>query len=128
MTHPANTLSLVADIGGTNTRCALADGRKVLPDTIRRYSNTDYSGLESVLRTYLADEGDVDPAAACVAVAGPVRDGAATMTNLDWTINRDTLMRATKAETVAILKQADLAPFFAGNPALRIEKRHTPIS
>ena len=25
MTHPANTLNLVADIGGTNTRVALAD-------------------------------------------------------------------------------------------------------
>jgi glucokinase len=103
MTHPANTLSLVADIGGTNTRCALANGRDILPDTIRRYSNAKYSGLEAVLRTYLADEGGVDPAAACVAVAGPVRDGKATMTNLDWTIDRETLMRATKAETVAIL-------------------------
>jgi len=103
MTHPANTLSLVADIGGTNTRCALADGRDVLPDTVRRYSNTAYAGLEAVLRQYLADEGDVDPAAACVAVAGPVRDGAATMTNLNWTIDRDTLARATRAETVAIL-------------------------
>ena len=103
MTHPANTLSLVADIGGTNTRCALANGRDILPDTIRRYSNANYSGLEAVLRTYLADEGGVDPAAACVAVAGPVRDGKATMTNLDWTIDRETLMRATKAETVAIL-------------------------
>lgn len=103
MTHPANTLSLVADIGGTNTRCALADGINVLPETIRRYSNTDYSGLEAVLRQYRADEGDVDPAAACVAVAGPVRDGKATMTNLDWTIDRDTLARATHAETVAIL-------------------------
>lgn len=103
MKHPANTLSLVADIGGTNTRCALANGRDILPDTVRRYSNTDYSGLEAVLRQYLSDEGDVDPAAACVAVAGPVRDGKATMTNLDWAIDRETLARATRAETVAIL-------------------------
>lgn len=103
MTHPANTLSLVADIGGTNTRCALADGTQVLPDTVRRYANTDYTGLEAVLRKYLADEGDVDPAAACIAVAGPVRDGRATLTNLDWAIDCDTLARATKAETVAIL-------------------------
>ncbi|SLN14815.1 glucokinase [Pseudooctadecabacter jejudonensis] len=103
MSHPANTLSLVADIGGTNTRCALADGRTVLPDTVRRYTNANFSGLEVVLRQYLSDEGDVDPIAACVAVAGPVRDGAATMTNLDWQIDKDTLARATKAETVAIL-------------------------
>lgn len=103
MTHPANTLSLVADIGGTNTRVALADGRKLLPDTIRRYRNADYAGLETVLRTYVSQEGDVNTLAACVAVAGPVRDGRATMTNLDWAIDRETLARATNAETVAIL-------------------------
>lgn len=103
MKHPANTLSLVADIGGTNTRCALANGKTVLTDTIRRYSNAEASGLEAVLRQYLADEGNVDPVAACVAVAGPVRDGRATMTNLDWEIDEATLAQATKAETVAIL-------------------------
>mgnify|MGYP000454026743 CR=1 FL=1 len=77
MTYPPNTLSLVADIGGTNTRCALANGPEVLQDTVRRYSNSEFSGLEAVLRQYLSDEGDVDPAAACVAVAGPVHDGVA---------------------------------------------------
>jgi glucokinase len=103
MTHPANTYALVADIGGTNTRVALAHGKDILPDTIRRYANTDFPGLESVLRRYISDEGGVDPIAACVAVAGPVRDGRATMTNLDWTIDNATLARATGAETVAIL-------------------------
>lgn len=103
MTHPANFLLLVADIGGTNTRVALAEGRQILPDTIRRYSNAEFPGLESVLRRYIEDEGGVDPKAACVAVAGPVRDGRATLTNLDWTIDKTTLMRATRAETVAIL-------------------------
>lgn len=103
MGHPKNTYSLVADIGGTNTRVALADGRQIVSDTIRRYRNTEFPGLESVLTRYVADEGGVDPIAACVAVAGPVRDGRATMTNLNWTIDKDTLARATKAETVAIL-------------------------
>ena len=103
MGHPPNTYSLVADIGGTNTRVALAEGRRILGDTIRRYANKDFPGLESVLRRYSADEGGVDAKAACVAVAGPVRDGRATMTNLDWTIDKDTLARATGAETVAIL-------------------------
>jgi glucokinase len=103
MAHPKNTYALVADIGGTNTRVALANGRTVIESTIRRYRNTAFPGLESVLRRYIEDEGDVDPVAACVAVAGPVRDGSATMTNLDWTIDKDTLARATRAETVAIL-------------------------
>ena len=99
----ANRYSLVADIGGTNTRVALAEGARLLTDTIRRYRNAEYPGLETVLRTYLQTEGNVDCAGACVAAAGPVRDGVATLTNLDWTIDADTLARATQAETVAIL-------------------------
>ncbi|GGL79815.1 glucokinase [Wenxinia marina] len=103
MAHPPNTLSLVADIGGTNTRVALADGRTILPQTVRRYRNADFAGLDSVLRRFIEEEDDVDCAAACVAAAGPVRDGRATLTNLDWTIDKATLGRATRAETVAIL-------------------------
>lgn len=101
--HPANTCSLVADIGGTNTRVALAEGTRLIEGTVRRYRNAEFPGLETLLRRYLEDEGNVDCAAACVAVAGPVRDGVGEMTNLDWTIDAGTLERATRAETVAIL-------------------------
>lgn len=103
MAHPANQLTLVADIGGTNTRIALADGLSVIPATVRRYRNANFPGLEAALRQFIADEGNVDCKAACVAVAGPVRDSAAKMTNLDWTIDKPTIARATQAETVAIL-------------------------
>jgi len=103
MPHAANTLSLVADIGGTNTRIALARGADLLPDTIRRYRNADCPDLETAIRRFVQAEGGVNCAAACVAVAGPVRDGQASMTNLDWAIDTDTLARATGAQTVAIL-------------------------
>ena len=103
MPHPANLYSLVADVGGTNTRVALSDGRALVEGTVRRYLNVDFSGLETVLRQYIKDEGGVDTKAVCVAVAGPVHNGVATMTNLDWTIDRESLAHATKAETVSIL-------------------------
>ncbi|MDT8855684.1 glucokinase [Paracoccaceae bacterium Fryx2] len=99
----ADTCTLVADIGGTNTRVALALGTALLPETIRRYRNADFPGLEPILRRFIAEEDGVDCAGACVAAAGPVRDGVASMTNLDWTFDGDTLARATGAETVAIL-------------------------
>ncbi|RVV99616.1 glucokinase [Mesobaculum littorinae] len=103
MAFAADTYSLVADIGGTNTRVALAEGPRVLTDTIKRYSNAEFPGLEAVLRRYLDDTGDIDFAGACAAVAGPVHDGCASMTNLDWTLDRETLARATRAENVALL-------------------------
>lgn len=104
MTHPENSYALVADIGGTNTRVALADGPVVLTDTVRRYKNADFAGLAPVLERYLSEaNAEVKCHAACVAVAGPVRDSVGTMTNLDWTIDKDTLAAATGATQVAIL-------------------------
>ncbi|MBL4917776.1 glucokinase [Szabonella alba] len=95
--------SLVADIGGTNTRVALATGGAIREETIRRFRNADHPGLAPILRTYLDGAGAGKCAGACIAVAGPVRDGVATMTNLDWTIDAKTLEQATGAPRVAIL-------------------------
>jgi len=103
MTQSDTTYALVADIGGTNTRVALADGAVVRTETIKRYANAAYPGLAAVLQQYIADIGGATPVATCVAVAGPVQDGAATMTNLNWTMDLQTLRDATKAETVDIL-------------------------
>ncbi|QYK40455.1 MAG: glucokinase [Paracoccaceae bacterium] len=96
-------LSLVADIGGTNTRVALASGTAVATDSIRRFRNADYPGLATVLGEYLRDAGTPAVTGACVCAAGPVKDGVATLTNLDWTIDHDTLIRATGTTRVAIL-------------------------
>ncbi|MCB2136030.1 MAG: glucokinase [Rhodobacteraceae bacterium] len=99
----SSSRSIVADIGGTNTRVALTDGATVLPDSIRRFANADHDGLAPVLRRYLADAGLAGCTGACVAVAGPVHDGVATLTNLDWTIDRAGVAAATGAAEVAVL-------------------------
>ena len=100
MTAP---LAILADIGGTNTRVALADGKVVRADSICKFSNSDYPSLEPVLRQYLAEAGVASVDGVCVAAAGPVRDGVAVMTNRDWTIDAALLMRATGANHTAIL-------------------------
>lgn len=99
----SDPFSLVADIGGTNTRVALADGKTIRPDSIRRFRNAEFPGLETILRRYLDDAGVKDCAGTCIAAAGPVQHGIATMTNLSWTIDGAALTRATGAERVAIL-------------------------
>ncbi len=103
MAQPASNTFLVADIGGTNTRVAMTKGARVDATTIRRYHNAEFPGLETVLGRYVDELGGPVPDAACVAVAGPVHDGRATMTNLDWTIDKLTLGRATGARVVSIL-------------------------
>lgn len=100
------TLAILADIGGTNTRVALAEGTEVRTDSIARYPNAEFKArgedIAHILRDYLARTGaTVD--GVCVAAAGPVQDGVATMTNLDWVMDGDKLTGATGARRVAIL-------------------------
>ncbi|WP_439137383.1 glucokinase [Roseicyclus sp.] len=98
-------LSLVADIGGTNTRVALARGPIVDRATVMRHSNADHPDLASVLAQYLAqnDIATDQISGICVAAAGPVHDGVARLTNLDWQIDRETLRRTLGAQKVAVL-------------------------
>lgn len=100
------TLAILADIGGTNTRVALADGTVVRLDSIRRFPNAEYHArgqdIAHVLRDYLAQTG-ASVTGVCVAAAGPVQDGVATMTNLDWVMDAAKLSDATGAQRVAIL-------------------------
>ncbi|WP_431299642.1 ROK family protein [Tabrizicola sp. BL-A-41-H6] len=100
------TLAILADIGGTNTRVALADGTKVRLDSIRRFPNAEYQArgqdIAHVLKDYLAQTG-ATVSGVCVAAAGPVQDGVATMTNLDWVMDAAKLSGATGAKKVAIL-------------------------
>ncbi len=101
------TLSLVADIGGTNTRVALAEGARIDRASIRRFANADHSGLGEVLTRYLADAGKPAIGGACVAVAGPVDNGVAQLTNLDWCIDCAGVTAATGATRVAVLNDLE---------------------
>ncbi|MBC7477865.1 MAG: glucokinase [Pseudorhodobacter sp.] len=95
--------AILADIGGTNTRVALADGTQVRPNTVAKFSNSEFDSLEPILTRYLAEAGIASVEGACVAAAGPVRHGVAEMTNLSWIIDHAQLTRATGATKVAIL-------------------------
>lgn len=99
MTTP---LTLVADIGGTNTRVALSRDLRLIDGSITRFSNAEHDGLDTILRKYLSQSG-AQPAAACIAGAGPVMNGALTMTNLNWHIDRAGISAATGADSVAVL-------------------------
>ena len=85
---------LVADVGGTNSRLALASGGAVLADTMLRQPNSRFDGPAALIADYLAGQGAPRLGGVCAAVAGAVTDGTAFMTNLDWKISEDGLARA----------------------------------
>lgn len=99
----SDRLFVIADVGGTNTRAALARGGTVDTSTIRRIRNAGHANLQDILAEYLRGQDNPACEGACVALAGPVLDGVGRLTNLDWTFDRDALAACTGAGTVAIL-------------------------
>ena len=97
-----HNVSLVADVGGTNTRVALAARRALLDKSVRKFRNSEFESLEALLTRFEDDVGLVCDAVA-VAIAGPVHDGRGTLTNLDWTVEREALANVTGAQTVSVL-------------------------
>jgi len=93
----SEALVLVGDVGGTNSRLQmyavpagafLMSGEKA-PGTLvheAQYLNGDFEDFDQIVETFLAECKGV-PAAACLAVAGPVEKNAVNFTNRNWVIN-----------------------------------------
>ena len=111
---------LVADIGGTNTRVALADSGVLRQGSIRKYANAGQPSLAAILRRYLDETAITDCAGICVAAAGPVRDGVARLTNLDWTITAGDLSAVAGTDRVAILNDLQAQ----GHALATLDPRH----
>jgi len=84
--------TLVADIGGSNTRLAVA-GRTGRPEHIHAFANDSVTGLVAEIGAYIArmDKLDQRPDAAVLAVAGPVRGRRIMLTNRAWEIDLDAI-------------------------------------
>lgn len=80
-------MKLVADVGGTNVRFALAEGLQVKPETIRSYRNDDFDTFYAAAEAYLGATTPGPLERICVAVAGPVTGDHARLTNRDWSFN-----------------------------------------
>jgi glucokinase len=106
---------LVGDIGGTNTRLALADGPNVRFDTVAKFKNAQYDSLETVIKIYMSVQGSPDCDGACVAVAGPVKDGVGRLTNVDWKLDRAALAAATQAERAEVINDLQAQGFALGH-------------
>jgi len=82
---------LVADIGGTNARLAIAHLKKdnSAPELsgFMAFPCADYNELDVVLGEYFAAIKGPSPKYACLAVAGPVIGRTAHLTNLGWHLN-----------------------------------------
>ena len=84
-------LILVADVGGTNARLALAKNCAVLNGSIRQYQNRDLPEFAAAIHSYLDEMEHPRLGGACFAVAGPVINGQVQLTNVTWEMNENSI-------------------------------------
>jgi glucokinase len=118
-----STLLLVGDVGGTHARLALrsaADPAASLAEVT--VPSQQYRSLPEVVSEFRSGHaGDVQRAV--FAVAGPVVDGQAHLTNLGWDLDAQQLRAALRIDSVLLIN--DLLAIAHGIPHLPPEALHT---
>jgi glucokinase len=97
---------LAADIGGTNARVALFEPHELAPAVSRTYRTDAWDGVEEIVGDFL-ERRPARVAAACVAVAGPVRHGRSDRVNLLWSVDRDRLARVLDVDAVSVVNDLE---------------------
>ena len=117
------TTVLAADVGGTKTALGvygLTEGGLRLQRQ-HRYASREWPCFDQMLTDFLQREGSHGSpgqlASACFAVAGPVRQGQARLTNLDWVVDQQQLARFLGLSAVEVIN--DIAVLVHGLPHLR---------
>ena len=77
---------MVADIGGTNARFALANAENPGFSHERTYQCVDFASADQAIHAYLKEVNANKPIAICIAAAGPIVDGVVRFTNNSWRI------------------------------------------
>ncbi|MCG8443244.1 MAG: glucokinase [Caulobacterales bacterium] len=112
----ADGRALVADIGGTNARFAVARplGASYQLEHIRRVKGEDFEDLRDAVDDYLESYPGPAPRRGCFALAGPVQGETIALTNSPWTIAPKALAAAIGFE--AIIAVNDFAALGRGAP------------
>lgn len=102
----ATPSTLLADLGGTNVRFALAGDDTATPlvmDSVRRYRVKDFASLADAARQYFADTG-CHPAQAVIAAAGRIAGGETVkVTNNPWAIAAHALQAELGMQSVRLV-------------------------
>ena len=118
------TISLVADIGGTNIRLALTDISNNITN-IETYQCAQFTSLFEVISQYLTEKNIAGSSVnACLAIAGPVDNDIISMTNLPWQICQKQLKDQLKLKSLHFINDfsaiAMAIPFLNNEQKLQI--------
>jgi glucokinase len=93
---------LVADIGATNTRLALAEPSGAI-SRISVFATDEAPDLGDMIEAYLAQAGAERPARAVLAIAAPITGDEIRLTNFPWTFSVDSLRTRLGLDSLRII-------------------------
>lgn len=99
-------LRLVADIGGTNVRFALARPGGD-PEAVCAYRVADHATFGDALDRYRSETGSPTPDEVAIGAAGPVDGGTVTLTNAPWTLAEEALSARLSGASVRIVNDLE---------------------
>lgn len=85
---------IVADIGGTNARFAIADAQSQSLSQLKSFKTRGFGTFEAALGAYLSSLDATAPRTISIGAAGPLAYGKIHLTNLAWTIDPASLEHA----------------------------------
>lgn len=115
---------LAGDIGGTKSRLAVFPdgGTPRVPLQEEVLQSDRFSGVEALVREFLKRNG-LSADRVCLAIAGPVINGRAAVTNLPWIADAEAIRRTFGFQSVRLLN--DLAATARAIPLLKPMELHT---
>ena len=129
--------TLVADIGGTNSRLAVAStsktNKEIILKNIQKFRNSDFNNFGEVIKKYLSSSDGNLINRMCIAAAGIISETTVEMSNLNWQITVPSLQRAAKIDRVLIINDLQAQGYALDflNPKdleTLIEGSHTAVS
>ena len=99
--------TLVADIGGTNSRLAIAITSKkdkdIILENIQKFKNSDFNNFEEVIEKYLSSSNDNLISRMCIAAAGIISEDNVELSNLNWKITVPSLQKTSNINSILII-------------------------
>jgi glucokinase len=94
---------LIGDIGGTNARFAILTDAYAEPKEFPVLATADFETIDLAIQTGVLDKTSLQPRSAILAVAGPIKDNEIDLTNCDWVIRPEAMIRELGFEDVVVI-------------------------
>nr|WP_316651372.1 glucokinase [uncultured Gellertiella sp.] len=103
LSHPLPFPILIGDIGGTNARFSILIDVYAEPKEFPIIQTADFATIDEAVQVCVLDKTSVQPRAAILAIAGPIRGDEIPLTNCKWVVRPKAMLKGLGLEEILII-------------------------